>query len=188
MTCIVAAVAKGGAWIGGDSAGVGGLSLAQRADPKVFKKGELLFGFTSSFRMGQLLRYRFEPPRYHPDCDLLEYMSTDFIDGVRVCLKDYGFARTRNGEEEGGTFLAVFRGTIFKIHDDFQVGQSLFPYDACGCGEDIALDALYAMHNDGSVKTPPHPNLMVKRALEAAQAFSAGVRAPFNIINFGAAM
>jgi hypothetical protein len=36
MTCIVGLVDKGDVYIGGDSAGVAGLSLSIRADEKVF--------------------------------------------------------------------------------------------------------------------------------------------------------
>ena len=57
MTCIVGLVHEGVVYIGGDSAGVGGMSLTVRADEKVFQNGEFLMGFTTSFRMGQLLRY-----------------------------------------------------------------------------------------------------------------------------------
>ena len=49
-------------YIGGDRAGVAGLSLTVRADEKVFQNGEFLMGFTTSFRMGQLLRYSLKPP------------------------------------------------------------------------------------------------------------------------------
>ena len=44
MTCIVGLRHEGKAWIGGDSAGVGGLELTVRRDPKVFKNGPMLFG------------------------------------------------------------------------------------------------------------------------------------------------
>lgn len=182
MTCIVAVVRDGKAWMGGDSAGVDGLRLIQRNDAKVFEKDGFLFGFTSSFRMGQLLRYRFDPPRHHPKDDLMGFMATDFVDGVRTCLKDYGFAKVENGVEEGGTFLVAYEGRIFRVCDDFQVGESLHPYESCGCGEDAARGALFAMHNDFSNRTKVAPRVMVERALKAAETFSAGVRAPFRII------
>ncbi len=57
MTCIVGIETDKGVVIGGDSAGVSGLGLTVRADEKVFARGPFVMGFTSSFRMGQLLRY-----------------------------------------------------------------------------------------------------------------------------------
>lgn len=70
MTCIVGLVDQGNVWIGGDSAGVGGYDLMLRADQKVFRNGDFLMGFTSSFRMGQLLRYKLSPPKLHSDDDI----------------------------------------------------------------------------------------------------------------------
>jgi hypothetical protein len=58
VTCIVGFTDGNEVSIGGDSAGVGGWDLTVRADEKVFVLGEFVFGCTTSFRMGQLLRYK----------------------------------------------------------------------------------------------------------------------------------
>ena len=174
MTCIVGIMDKGKVIIGGDSAGVSGYDLTVRADEKVFVNGEFIFGFTSSFRMGQLLRYRFKPPFHRPDVSIDEYMATDFVDSIRKCLKDGGFAKVENGEESGGTFLVGYRGQLFRIDSDYQVGKPLNGFDAVGCGELIARGALYA-----TIDRPPNERLRI--ALEAAEEFSAGVRRPFVI-------
>lgn len=171
MTCIVAVAQGGNVWMGADSAGVVGLSLRMRNDPKIYRVGKFLFGFTSSFRMGQLLGYKFNPPEQVSMSDE-KYMATVFVDELRETLKAGGFVKTDNGVESGGTFLVGYHGHIFKIYDDFQVAEAVEPYDACGCGEDIALGALFASRG-----LPPGER--VHLALEAAQTFSAGVRAPF---------
>ena len=57
MTCIVGLIDGRRVWMGGDSAGVSGLDITVRADAKVFRNGDFLIGFTSSFRMGQLLAF-----------------------------------------------------------------------------------------------------------------------------------
>ena len=64
MTCIVGVVDNGKVYMGGDSAGVGGLCIETRKQPKVFRNGDFLIGYTDSFRMGQLLQYKMSPPRY----------------------------------------------------------------------------------------------------------------------------
>lgn len=97
MTCIVGLVDKGKVYIGGDSAGVNSFwDLTIRADSKVFINGPFIMGFTSSFRMGQLLRYKLKTPsRFKNDGtqkEIYEYMVTDFVDAVRQCLKDGGYA------------------------------------------------------------------------------------------------
>jgi ATP-dependent protease HslVU (ClpYQ) peptidase subunit len=173
MTCIVGTVEDGKVFIGGDSAGVGGYSLTVRADRKVFKNGDFVLGFTSSFRMGQLLHHAFTPPKRHPDTDIDKFMVTDFVNGVRDCLKTGGYAERSNEVETGGIFLVGYAGRLFRIDSDYQVGESADGYDAAGCGEDIARGALYANPSG-------KPLDRLKIALEAAERFSAGVRGPYH--------
>lgn len=174
MTCIVGLVENSKVYIGGDSAGVAGWSLSVRKDLKVFKNGPFLIGFTSSFRMGQLLQYVFTPPKRHPDRDVTAFMVVDFIDGVRSCFKSGGFAELKDSAEKAGQFLVGYEGRLFNIDSDYQVGELVDGYAAAGCGEDIALGALFASRH-----LQPTERLQV--ALEAAERFSAGVRGPFHI-------
>ena len=100
MTCIVGLTELGTVYIGGDSAGVNSrFDLAIRADQKVFINGPFVMGFTSSFRMGQLLRYKLTPPERYESQDLYNFMVTAFIDAVRACLKTGGFMRKENEVE-----------------------------------------------------------------------------------------
>lgn len=179
MTCIVGLISKKGVYIGGDSAGVAGYSLTVRADDKVFANNGFLFGFTSSFRMGQILRFGFTPPKRHLDVDIYEYMVTDFIDAVRTRFRTAGYLATTNGEERGGTFLVAHRGRLFKVEGDFQVGESTDGYDACGCGDSIALGALYATKVANGFSDP---EAAVRTSLMAAEGYSAGVRSPFKVM------
>ena len=175
MTCIVGVAHGGNVWIGGDSAGVAGYAITLRADKKVFRNGEFLFGFTSSFRMGQLLEHSLCPPTRHPDTDVFRYMVTDFADAVRNCLKAGGCATRVDEEEIGGTFLVGYEGRLFRVDSDYQIGESIDNFDAVGCGEEFALGSLFA-----TKKLKPRDR--VKVALEAACHFSAGVRPPLSIL------
>jgi len=178
MTCIVGLVDKGKVYIGGDSAAVwtGSLGMVVRNDRKVFRNGDFVMGFTSSFRMGQLLAFNFNPPKPRTGVDLFAYMVTDFIDAARLSMKNGGFARVKdNFEEHGGTFLVGYQGRLFQISDDFQVGESTHGYDAVGCGDHIALGSLFSSSGVRDAQE------RVRKALQAAEAFSAGVRGPFHI-------
>lgn len=173
MTCIVGLVDKGDVYIGGDSAGVAGLSLSIRADEKVFGNGPFVMGFTTSFRMGQLLRYKFSPPAqtvYQTD---MEYMVTTFIDACRQCFSGNGFGD--KDATEGGTFLVGYKGTLYTVQGDYQVGIPSSPFDSVGCGSDLALGALFATKG-------MDPKDRVEMALSAASAYSAGVAPPFTIM------
>lgn len=182
MTCIAALIHNNEVWMGGDSAGVAGLNVTVRKDPKVFKNGEFLIGFTSSFRMGQLLRYRFNPPRYYEDDDVYAYMCTDFIEELRYCLKAGGYATRINEEESGGNFLVGFKGRLFEIGSDFQVGESIAEYNAVGCGEEYAKGSLFSMMGINSLAEDKlSAGYIIEEALKAAEYFSGGVRSPFII-------
>ncbi|MCX5070892.1 hypothetical protein OOJ91_34150 [Micromonospora lupini] len=174
MTAIVGLVHQGAVHIGGDSAGVGpGWSSSVRADAKVFRAGPYLMGFTDSFRMGQLLRYALDAPRPPTGTDRLErHMATTFVDAVRACLDKGGWLSRDRGREEGGSFLVGVSGRLFQVWGDFQVAQPADGYAAVGCGQDIALGALYATAGQP-------PGRRIRTALEAAAHFSAGVRGPF---------
>lgn len=174
MTCIVGLVDNGEVYMGGDSAGVAGLSITIRNDEKVFTNGPFIIGFTSSFRMGQLLRFKFAPPKQTNDISDYEFMVTDFIDAVRKCFAMNGFGNLQDRSHNvGGSFLVGYNGVLYSVDSDFQVGIPTKGYDAVGCGADLALGALFV--SEGMLS----PTERVQRALEAAEAFSGGVSAPF---------
>src|SRR5688500_17161460 len=176
MTCIVGFVEGGTVWMGADSAGVSGWDLTVRADQKVFRNGHMLFGFTTSFRMGQLLRYALTVPYHDPSVDVQCYMATTFINAVRQCLKDHGYAKKENEQESGGAFLVAYKGQLFNVGSDYQVGMPLDGYDACGCGDQVARGALFAASGiTGRARA--------EIALKAAERCSAGVRGPFEIMS-----
>jgi hypothetical protein len=176
VTAIAAITDGTTVWMGGDSAGVDGYDLEVRADPKVFTTGPYAIGFTSSFRMGQLLRYSLKLPQ--PDAgDLHRFMCTVFVDAVRDCLKEGGYARKHDENEAGGEFLVGVLGHIFKVASDYQVAERADGIDACGCGEDYVLGALWVTRDDLT------PRTRLNAALGAAARFSTGVCAPFTIVS-----
>lgn len=180
MTCIVGFSLKGKVYIGGDSAGSNWTGeLTVRKDPKVFKNGACIMGFTTSFRMGDLLHYSLVVPERHPDEDIDKWIRTTFVDAIRSCLKTGGYAGKTNETEAGGTFLVGYEGRLFEIQDDYQVGESVDPYDAVGSGDAVAKGAMAAMIQLGSVGDPEQ---MIRIALGIAERNCRGVRAPFTVV------
>lgn len=178
MTAIAAIASGGKVWIGGDAAGVGGLSISVRSDPKVFINGEFIIGYTTSFRMGQLLQYEFSPPTPYENESGMAYMVKRFVPAIQRCFHDGGWEIRDDGQRRGGTFIVGWRGRLYEIESDYQVAQVAQPYIACGCGFDLALGALFATE-----RTAISPEDRIKLALEAAQQFSAGVRGPFTVVS-----
>lgn len=174
MTCVIAIKDKGVVYMGADSAGSNMSTIRTRIDPKIHKVGPFMFGFTTSFRMGQLLAHSFKTPDRDPRVSVEKFMATSFIDAVRDCLKAGGWASKTNENESGGTFLVAYEGRVFRIYDDYQVGESALPYEAVGCGTDIAMGSLFT--TQGGAMAPAE---RIDVALRAAEAFSCGVRGPF---------
>lgn len=174
MTCIVGLVHHGKVYLGADSAGVCGEEMVSRKDPKVFRVGDFVLGYTTSFRMGQALRYGFAPPPRPEGMATHEYLCTLVIDALRATFQRAGCATLNAGVETCGTFLLGYRGEMFLVGPDYQVGQSHDRYDACGGGGPFAL---------GSLSTTEEMDLPPRRRLELALAASAkhcaSVRGPF---------
>lgn len=174
MTCVIAIKSNGIVYMGADSAGSNLYTTRMRIDPKIYMVGAFMFGFTTSFRMGQLLGHSFVAPDRDPRVSTEKYMTTKFIDAVRTCLKDGGYASKVNENESGGVFLVAYEGRVFRIDSDYQVGEGALSYEAVGCGEDIAMGSLYTTAG-GSLS----PVERIDVALKAAAAFSCGVEGPF---------
>jgi hypothetical protein len=179
LTAIAGLIDGANVWMGGDSAGVSGYSLTVRKDPKVFTIDEFIIGYTSSFRMGQLLRFYLKPDSPKENQNKYEYMVCSFIPKVRQVLRDNGYLKMENNKEIAGTFLVGWRGCLYIIHNDLQVGEAALPYVTCGCGQDVALGSLHATE---SSKPTLSPKDRIHTALQAAEQFSAGVRSPFTIL------
>ncbi len=180
MTCIVGIQKDGEVYLGGDSAGVHGgtYEIESRTHPKVFANEEFVMGFTSSFRMGQLLQYGFTPPEHSPRKDDMKYLVCDFVDAIRELYKQKGYLEKHNEIETGGIFLLGYRGKLYKIEDDFQVGHVTDGFSACGCGSHFALGSLYTTAADDL-----EPAVKLHMALQTATKFSAGVRGPFSYVS-----
>ena len=181
MTCIVGLIDKGKIYIGGDSAGTSNNRVVIRKDKKVFiRDDKFIMGFTTSFRMGQLLMCddRFSIRDQNTGEDDFHYMINAFIPAIQKLFADGGFLVKDNEEISGGTFLVGYNKRLYKIEANFQVGESIDNYDACGCGEEYALGSLFTTQ-----KTELTSEQRILIALESASEFSTSVAPPFNILN-----
>jgi len=180
MTCIVGIVDKKGkrVFMGADSAGSADNDLVIRKDPKIFRNKGFVIGCTSSYRMIQLLRFSLKPPEIN-EKELYAYMCTDFVDSVRKCFKEGGFIQKyKDGDEQGGTFLVAYKDRLFRIEDDFQVGEMFNGMDAIGCGGTVAQGALHILSNQNIEWEDK-----ITGALETSEFYTNGVQRPFIILN-----
>jgi ATP-dependent protease HslVU (ClpYQ) peptidase subunit len=173
MTCIVGLVHDNKVIMGADSAAVAGGDIRQSGTAKLFQKGPFLIGYTTSFRMGQILHYMIDFPETDKHDE--EYMVTKFIEAVRIKFKELGYSRIDSNEESGGSFLVGVAGKLYEIASDFQVQSFPDGMYAIGCGFAYAQGAMHAREYD-------NPETRIYAALRAAAYFSNGVCGPFTVL------
>jgi ATP-dependent protease HslVU (ClpYQ) peptidase subunit len=171
MTCIVGLVEKGTVHIGGDSASVSGWTSRVTRLPKVFRRGPFLIGYTTSFRMGQLLQHSLVVP-LQKDTDDMRFMVTSFVECVRQLLKEKGVAKIESNAESGGQFLVGYRKRLYSVQSDFQVNEMADGFDAVGSGCEYALGSLAATKG-------MKPVLRLKQALAVSAHFNMAVSPPY---------
>ncbi len=117
MTCIVGIEFDGKVFMGCDSASVNGwYNMSIETGPKVFHRGEFLIGFTSSWRMGQLLQYHLSVREQGKKETNHAYMILAFAETVRTLMKGHGYAKVENNKEEGGSSWLVTVGNCIQYN------------------------------------------------------------------------
>lgn len=184
MTCIVAVTDGRRVVMGGDSAGVTGIGLDcelySLANAKVFRTGPYAIGFTTAYRIGQILRYHVTWPEPPTRPEAFEgFLVTEVVPEVRRALETGGAMRTENGQTRGGHFLLAWGGQLFGILEDFCVVRPHLPYAAIGAGKQAAYGALEILADQPALSLENR----VQRALEVAQTYNPWVRAPFCLVS-----
>lgn len=182
MTCIVGIVDKTlkTTYIGGDSLGSTNSFKVVRKDRKVFKPKKLnnvCVGFTSSFRMGNILSYN-DDLFVKDEILTHENMVKNFIPRLSKAFSEGGYQTKDSDQISGGTFLVAQDDKLYKVDSDYQVAESDDLYDACGCGYIAALSSLYT-----TSKMNLDPVERIRLALQSATKIVPGVEPPFYIIN-----
>lgn len=177
MTIVVGVVEGGKVTLAADTQGSAGWDKTYRKDKKVFKAHGILYGFTSSYRMGQILQYHTEEVLASDrDKDTHAYVVKHLVPMWRRVLSANGFAKKKDGEDQAGVFLVGIDGRLFRIDNDFQVGESVKPYEAVGCGESYALGAMFALYGASSTLD------LATNAVETAMEFSNGCGGSIDVI------
>jgi len=176
MTCIIGLEEDGKIYIGGDSASGYPNIVRSTTTQKVFAIEPFIFGYTSSFRMGQILHYNIDFPIPPESIYNEEYMVGIFIEIVRKQFKEYGFSKIETNEESGGTFLVGVAGQIWQVESDFQVSRPKDGIFAIGSGSDVALGAMKALEH----KLEPRERIL--DALAICAYFCPYVRPPFVVL------
>lgn len=180
MTCIVGIIKNNKVYLAGDSAS----SFDHMSDSinvkKVFHNvynNDFIFGYTSSFRLGALLQYKFIPPENNWGWDFQRYIATDFINSLKECITEDNYDVRENGLK----FLLGFKNNLIEIQNDY----SFFFYsnenefDSIGCGEQLAKGALSILVKDFN----KYPEDILFESLNAVEKYDAYVKSPFHCVH-----
>lgn len=156
MTCIIALRDKetNTVYLAGDKLGSNGSTKAVYKDPKVFQVGHFYFGYTTSFYMGQLLKYSWKQPckTMHQDED--EYIYRDVVQSLKKVFSDNNFGQNQNGHEpDFGCFIMVYKGRIFKVQDNMSLLE-VEDFVSVGCGEYYATGSVLALTQHTEMNIP----------------------------------
>jgi ATP-dependent protease HslVU (ClpYQ) peptidase subunit len=178
MTCIVAVETDKGVWIGADRLGSNGHIGSPVTFPKIFSNGSLTIGYTSSFRMGQLLQYALKVPNLPVNANLDKWVATDLVKAIREAFKDNEWNESKDGVAIGGAFLVVVKNRVYEIQSDFSFLRSISGEYAVGSGQDYALGSLRSTRGQ-------EPEKRLIEALATAAEYVVSVGEPFDVIKVG---
>jgi hypothetical protein len=160
--------------MGSDRAGSDGWSIGNVEAPKVFANGPLLIGYTTSFRMGQLLQHALVPPTQTLTWDVDRWVAVDLMNAVRETYDANGWDETDSGKHVGGNFLLAVSGRCYEIQSNYSFIRTVTGEYAIGSGEMFALGSLHSTRGGD-------PRQRVLAALEAAAERSPSVAGPFDV-------
>lgn len=161
----------------GDSAGIDGWhSLSIIKYPKIFiRDNKYILGYTTSFRMGQILQFM-KFPRKDTKMPFFEWTVSKFVPKLiaQFELAEYDY------KEKGCNFLIGSQGEIFEIGNDMQVYSQLFNNGmAVGCAYQNFLGVLAGLDYFDNQFTPENK---LDIAIKITKRFSAGIAPPYNYL------
>lgn len=179
MTCIIGLKHDDEIYIGGDqlASNTNGFCSTYK-EPKVFKKGGFIFGYSGSYRVGQILKYDFDIPSHSSEYADMEYFVRIFVPALQLKLEERkAIYNSDNGLEmaDDANIIIGYRNGIYRLHSDFQLENNENDIMAIGCGSTVALGCMHALYN-------LKPISRITRSLEIVSILNIGVKGPFTIL------
>jgi ATP-dependent protease HslVU (ClpYQ) peptidase subunit len=179
MTCIVGVETTDSVYIGGDIQGTGWNSKVIHTQPKVFKKGGVVFGYTTSYRFGQLIEHSVPDPVVPEDDDqVYRWLVMTLIPSIKDTLKDAGW-------DEGGQCLIGIKNQLWELQGDWSVLRSTNGYKSVGSGTEYATGSLFTSFNGGLYKRTRKDDVVaaIELAIKSAGTFSPSVGEEATVIS-----
>jgi ATP-dependent protease HslVU (ClpYQ) peptidase subunit len=172
MTICCAVKTEEGIYMGADSLGTNGFTGRAFKDSKVIKKNDFLIGACGSYRLINLLKYKFNPPKKKVGQDIYDYIHIDFCDELITVFKNNGLLETNDNINKlrQSEFIFAHENRLFTFQSDCSVIEPKQDYIACGSGEYHAEASLFSTHN-----TKLSGEERIKRAIVCANNFVVSV-------------
>lgn len=169
MTCIVGLEYDGKVLIGGDIQGTGHNNKVIHTQPKVFNKNGMIFGYTTSYRFGQLIEHCLPAPVIPEDVnEIYRWLITTIVPSIRRTLKDAEY-------DAGGNCLMGVRGQLWELQNDFSVLRSTKGYGAVGSGYEYATGSMFTQMTTIPPRSLEEAQRMIATAIVTAGNFSPSV-------------
>ena len=162
MTCIIGIETKDGkVVIGGDTLGSNGHSSSEINESKVFSHSNMIFGYTSSFRFGQIVEVMLDNNKIHtPQTkDTYKWMIGTFIPMLQSVLKE--------NEASTGVMLVGVNGQLYNVQSDFSVLRNSSGFDSVGSGDTFAIGAVgFQVLSHGKPENLEDANRLLKSVMQ----------------------
>lgn len=176
MTCIVGIEHNGHVFMGGDIQGTGSNNKVIHTQPKVFNKKGVLFGYTTSYRFGQILEHALSDPCIpEDDGDIYRWLITTVVPEIIAVLKSAEYVG-------GGNCLIGVKGQLWELQNDFSVLRSTLGYAAVGSGYEYALGSVATSLMGGRSNTDSWADKIVSDSILIAGTFSPTVGTQCTVI------
>lgn len=168
MTTIIGIKTESSVLLIGDRRATDGTRYGVLSEPKVFRVGDALIGYSGTLRSLQALKCGLQLRARQDGESPLQYLTGLLVTEMRLTFHD----RMITDDAPGETIVAC-GGELYVITTD---GSALAPhrgYDAIGSGQDYALGVMYANRHIVD------PRLRLWKAMEAAAEFDSYTGGPF---------
>ena len=184
MTCIIGWIDKDkNVWMASDGRASDGNSKITLKNKKVFKHFDFLIGHTGEeMTFGQIIESQFEPSSRGENVSDTEYLFDTFLVELKTCFIEKGVDVSKNVHDPDklgklvGELLVGYRGHLIRVELFGGILEITRPYDAVGCGADIALGYLYSISRQREIVPED-----LRDAVAACNEFMVGVGPPYHL-------
>lgn len=167
MTCIVGVEVGDKVVLAGDIQGSGGNNKIIHTQPKVFKNGDMGFGYTTSYRFGQIIEHSITKEFVPNSSDLIyPWLVKEFVPHCRKSLQEGGY-------DGGGTCLMGVKGQLWELQGEFSILRSTKGFNAVGSGYEYALGAMDILFSQVNLSklTPEEVIPMLSNVMETVSTY-----------------